>query len=960
MAGTLLGKGEKVDRICLIGCAVLAIDIKRVAQKMGLKVKTCFLPAGLHNKPAELKKKLQAAIDDASDPDQFDRIAIGYGVCGLGTVGIQARSVPLVIPKAHDCIAMFLGCDKTYKREFTKYPGTYYFSAGWCAEKVQPRSSEQRKAWMGDREVTYEALEAEYGVEHAETVMSFLSSWQKNYQRAAFIDTGAPHKERYEKDAVLMAKKHGWKHENIKGDLRLLEQLLRAQKTNNEVMVVPPGYYTAFDAMKGSLTAVQEQDRHKKIETAPRPIRIKSDTGSVVHAKNEMVHFGLGVDAGGTYTDAVIYDFKENRLRGKNKALTTKWDFTIGIREALNGLSADLLSRVNLVAVSTTLATNAIVEGEGQKVGLILMPPYGLSDPASIPYEPKAVIDGQLEITGNEKCPVDVEQARRVARQMADKQEVMAFAVSGFAGAINPAHELLVKKILKEETGFSVTCGHELSEMLDFKTRAQTAVLNARIIPRLEKFIQEMETVLKERNIKAPCVVVKGDGSLIAAEVARDRPVETVLSGPAASVAGALHLTGKKDAIVVDVGGTTTDTAGLKSGRVRVCESGTHIGGFKTHVRALDMRTTGLGGDSLIQWEKGRFIIGPQRVAPIAWLGYHYGEPAGQPSVALSGVIRKTYRFMENRIHLYRAGSWPMQILALTGHTDGLQLTRKEEQALRLLKKHPFSLDELAQKLDVGHWRLLDLSRLETCGIIQRSGLTPTDLLHVKGRFNKWSTKAAEKMCELLAEVTDRNKADIVDSLLDKMVRRVSVELLKKQLDEEVPPDELEDCGICRTLMNNLFNNGSCDYTVKINLHRPVIGIGAPAMYFVPRAGEALGTQTILPPDADVANAVGAITSQVMVRKQIQIKPGDDGRFIIEGIEGAKSFEDFGQANDWAVAELKNRILQLGRSAGTSREEVDVTFDDNICAAVDGAQLFLGRTITAYLEGRPDLVMQEI
>jgi hypothetical protein len=157
-----------------------------------------------------------------------------------------------------------------------------------------------------------------------------------------------------------------------------------------------------------------------------------------------------------------------------------------------------------------------------------------------------------------------------------------------------------------------------------------------------------------------------------------------------------------------------------------------------------------------------------------------------------------------------------------------------------------------------------------------------------------------------------------------------------------------------------LFNNGSGDYTVKINLHRPVIGIGAPAMYFVPRAGEALGTKTILPPDADVANAVGAITSQVMVRKQIQIKPGDDGRFIIEGIEGAKSFEDFDQANDWAIEELRNRIIQLGRSAGTSREEVDVTFDDNICAAVDGAQLFLGRTITAYLEGRPDLVMRAV
>lgn len=949
-----------MDRIHVIGCAVLAIDIQRVAQKMGLKVSTRFLEAGLHNKPAKLKRKLQAAIDEASGQDKFDRIAIGYGVCGLGTVGIQARGVPLVIPNAHDCIAIFLGSDKIYKREFARYPGTYYFSAGWCAEKVQPRSSRQRKAWMGDKEVTFEALEAEYGREHADTVMSFLSSWQKNYQRAVFIDTGAPHKEKYAQNAMEMAEKYGWKHKNIKGDLRLLEQLLTAEQTSHEVLVVPPEYYTAFDAIKGGLTAVPTRDRHKTTETAPQPIRLKSDAEPASHAKDEIVRFGLGVDAGGTYTDAVIYDFEDKRLRGKNKALTTKWDFTIGIREALDGLSADLLSRVELVAVSTTLATNAIVEGEGQKVGLVLMPPYGLSNPKDIPYEPKVVIDGQLEITGNEICPVDVRQVRRVAHQMAEKQEVKAFAVSGFAGAINPAHELLVKKILKEETGFSVTCGHELSEMLDFKTRAQTAVLNARIIPRLEKFIREMETVLIERNIMAPVVVVKGDGSLIAAEVAKDRPVETVLSGPAASVAGALHLTGQKEAIVVDVGGTTTDTAGLKSGQVRVCESGTIIGGFKTHVRALDMRTAGLGGDSLIQWEKGQFAIGPQRVAPIAWLGYHQGEPTGSRSVDLNGAIRKTFQFMEDRLHLYRAGSWPMQILTLTGHVDGLQLHEEEERALRLLQNRPFSLDELVQKLEVGHWRLLDLDRLETYGIVQRCGLTPTDLLHLQGRFKKWSTKAARQMCELFGEVTGRDEEEMVDFLLDKMVRRVSVELLKKQLDEEVQSDELDGCEICRTLMNNLFNNGNSDYTVKINLHRPVIGIGAPAMYFVPRAGEVLGTKTILPPDADVANAVGAITSQVMVRKQVQIKPGNDGQFIIEGIEGARSFDDFDQANDWAMGELKNRILKLGRSAGTSREEVEMEFDDNICVSVDGTQLFLGRTITACLEGRPDLMMLEL
>ena len=98
------------------------------------------------------------------------------------------------------------------------------------------------------------------------------------------------------------------------------------------------------------------------------------------------IRYGLGIDAGGTYTDAVIYDFQADALLNKSKALTTKWDFTVGIREALEGLDSEMLSRVELVALSTTLATNAIVEGQGQKVGLLVMPPYGLFDPEDIPH----------------------------------------------------------------------------------------------------------------------------------------------------------------------------------------------------------------------------------------------------------------------------------------------------------------------------------------------------------------------------------------------------------------------------------------------------------------------------------------------------------------------------------------------------------------------------------------------
>ena len=945
---------EKGKRVHVIACGVLAVDIKHVAEGLGMDISTNFLPGGLHNEPTKLRLKLQEAIDEASDTGKCERIAIGYGICGRGTVGIQARDIPLVMPKAHDCIALFLGSDKAYRKEFGRFPGTYYISAGWFEENVQPhyrkRSQRRRprrsraKAWIGDRGVSFDELVTKYGQVHAKAIMTFLNSWQSNYQRAVFIDTGVKQRNKYAEYSRAMAQEFGWHYEKLEGDLVLLNKILTAEETDDEVLVVPPGYFTEFNALEGALTAVPAMAAEGENREVHRRI-VFSGTGRVEKPeKGKAKRYGLGIDAGGTYTDAVIYDFMTDDLMDKNKALTTKWDFTVGIREALDGLDADLLGRVELVAVSTTLATNAIVEGYGQKVGLLVMPPYGLFDSEEIPHEPKSVIEGRLEIDGKETRPVDEDEIRRIAKRMVEQNNVKAFAVSGFAGAINPMHELRVKQVLKEETGLSITCGHELSELLNFKTRAETAVLNARIIPRLEKLIEELEAVLRNRGIGVPVVVVKGDGSLIASEVAKERPVETILSGPAASVAGARHLTRRDEAIVVDVGGTTTDTAALREGLVRVSESGTRVGGFKTHVKALEMRTTGLGGDSLILWEGGQFAIGPQRVAPLSWLG-----------TRKSGTDR-ALQYLEKRLDEYKGTTRPMQILTVTGNPDGMSLTTMERSILRILRENPCSMDELARKTDVGYWNLLSLGRLEEHAIIQRCGLTATDLLHVTGQFDRWDRSISMRMCEILSEITDHDVDEMIEYLLEEVVRKLAIEILKKLLDEETGADQLDDCGVCRTLIANMLKGGNRDYTVRVNLHRPLIGIGAPVHYFLPRAGEIFDAETIVPENADVANAIGAVTSNVMVRRQVRVKTDEEGKYMIEGIPGAKRFETLEKANDWAVEVLGRRLQDLGNQAGTSMQEVIMDIDDNISRAANGTPLFLGRTIVARLTGRPDLV----
>ena len=229
---------------------------------------------------------------------------------------------------------------------------------------------------------------------------------------------------------------------------------------------------------------------------------------------------GLGIDAGGTYTDAAICDLQLDRVLQKAKAQTTKWDFTIGIRQVLDQLDADLLSKVDMVALSTTLATNAIVEGRGQPVGLLVMPPYGLFDDGDIAHRPLRIINGKLEIDGTVLAPVNPDQVRCYVRELIEQRGVRAFAVCGYASHVNPAHELEVKDLIRQECDLSVTCGHDVSEGLNYKVRATTAALNAQIIPYLESLIDHVQQVLKQRGIHAALAFMSEPSLLTTIKVA--------------------------------------------------------------------------------------------------------------------------------------------------------------------------------------------------------------------------------------------------------------------------------------------------------------------------------------------------------------------------------------------------------------------------------------------------------
>ena len=392
-------------------------------------------------------------------------------------------------------------------------------------------------------------------------------------------------------------------------------------------------------------------------------------------------------------------------------------------------------------------------------------------------------------------------------------------------------------------------------------------MLNARIIPRLANLLLDLEKVMERYGIDSPVVVVKGDGTLMSSEMAKMRPVETILSGPAASVAGARHLTGIDDALVVDMGGTTTDTAALSSGLVSLNEEGSNVGGHRTHVKALDIRTIGLGGDSLIRYERTQFLIGPKRVAPIAWLGRNW--PGAETALD----------YLSLHLKRHRASTRKMQILVKTGDVKSMQLSPLEEEIISLLEQRPYSLDELLHITGAIAEGSLHLQRLEENFVIQRCGLTFTDLLHINGRFEEWDTETARRYAGFYSFLTHMPMPEMIDHILELGVKRLSMELLKRRLDDDTDPDKMDDCPVCKTLVHHLLNEQHPNYEVAINFKHPVIGIGAPIKFFLPQAVAPFKANAILPENADVANAIGAITSHVFIQKQALDSTRQRGRF---------------------------------------------------------------------------------
>lgn len=628
----------------------------------------------------------------------------------------------------------------------------------------------------------------------------------------------------------------------------------------------------------------------------------------------------LGIDTGGTYTDAVIVESESKKIIKKAKALTTVNSLSEGIRNCIELLNIDAAEKISLVSLSTTLATNAVVEGKGGRAGLI----YFGNDIEEIPEALTKRVQGRMDIKGNILEDIDENEIRQTLADF--NGNIDALAISGYASVRNPSMEMKICTLAEEMLNIPVVCAHQLTSALGYQHRTVTAVLNGKLIPLIDRLIKAVRVVLDENDIRAPLMIVKGDGTIMTEEVAKSRPVETILSGPAASVIGALCLTNETDGLVLDMGGTTTDIADFTGRNVQVKQEGACVGGWNTRVKSVEISTFGIGGDSVIYLDKkGNINIGPEKVIPLCVAGYDHPELIYEMrSFRRAGDIKK-YSSTEADCYM------------CIGSSDGYNLTDIEKQALEAASDRPHSITHIASEVGKDP-EVLDLTNLVKKGMLARVSLTPTDLLHCNGQYLNWNSEMSMAGVRILADRMGITPKKFIEKAIGIINEKLALACLQSIENFE----EAENSSI-------LINNENKDFFIErafgrrprstaritIGLNKPVIAIGAPAEAWVKNIAALMDVKVIIPENADVANAYGAAVGQLTEKIELLIS-AVKGRFVLNLPWKKEVYESRDEALFYAIHEGRKAIEHRLRDAGCARWEISECTEDKYLEVKDG------------------------
>ncbi|MBW2218795.1 MAG: hydantoinase/oxoprolinase family protein [Deltaproteobacteria bacterium] len=343
----------------------------------------------------------------------------------------------------------------------------------------------------------------------------------------------------------------------------------------------------------------------------------------------------IGLDVGGTHTDVVLLD--NGGLIKEIKVHTDSLDLFNTVLECIERVTSDINpNEIERMVLSTTLTTNAIVQGNTPKVGMIVSGGPGIDPEFYRTNTHYYSVSGSIDHRGRRISPVDHDEIKTIGKRLR-ADGIQYVGITGKFSARNPNHELEIRKILRPHFK-NIFLGHRVSGNLNFPRRIATTFLNAAVYPLHKRFFEAVRQSLDKQGLKIPIHVLKADGGTMSFESSIDFPGQTILSGPAASVMGAIAFAPEdKDVIALDIGGTTTDIAVLVKRVPILAPFGIELGGFKTLIRSLETRSIGIGGDSAVKVENGKLVIGPERYG----FAMVYGgqKPTPTDALAVLGMI---------------------------------------------------------------------------------------------------------------------------------------------------------------------------------------------------------------------------------------------------------------------------------------------------------------------------------
>ena len=626
---------------------------------------------------------------------------------------------------------------------------------------------------------------------------------------------------------------------------------------------------------------------------------------------------GIGIDTGGTYTDAVIYRLTDHKLLASAKSLTTKEDLKIGIRGVLKKLPQELLSSCTSISLSTTLATNACVENKGGNGKLILIglkrqilessyQEYGFENLDDI-----WLLECTLTDTPKTSTEPDWNAFRKSLKSFAGNCDCVSI-VQLFAKEHLGSYEKKAAEIVKSELDVPVILGHDLFPDRNILRRGAGALLNARLIPVIHEFMDAIRTVFREQGLTLPIVIVKSNGNLMSSAYTCLHPVETLLCGPAASTIGARHLSGEEQAVIVDMGGTTTDISIIRDGKPMEAKDGIQVGGFKTFVKGLYVDTFALGGDTAVHYDyDGNLYLENYRIMPLCMLASNY-----------PGVMEQL-ETLQNYEKGHTCCMYEFFVL-LKDISGSAEYTEDEQKFCEALKNGPLMLQNAAAAIGRDAYSL-KTERLEADSIVLRAGLTPTDAMHIRGDFASFNRKASLMGAGFVSRYAGLSIEELCSNIYNLVIKRLYCNLVRILLQTENPAfkntataPELQK--LIEYSYQQAVSASPALLTAIFHTNSALIGVGAPTHVFLESAARLLGTKAIIPPYASVANAVGAIVGSISATAEAELRPsytdGEINGYRVVTRTLSEFFKEYEDAHHFAEEETRRAAIAAARMQG--------------------------------------------